>query len=81
MLVSKQKEPLFPISYTESQIRTSYNQQEAGTNERGAKRAAVQQQVDLLASWPRQAPRFDSCSAVEIWLAALDKGHIAMQAP
>jgi hypothetical protein len=60
MLVSKQKEPLFPISYTESQIRTSYNQQEAGTNERGAKRAAVQQQVDLLAaicSQTRSTPR------------------------
>ena len=24
---------------------------------------------------------FASCSAVEIWLAALDKGHIAMQVP
>ena len=33
MRVFKQKEPLFSISDTESQIRTSYNQQEAGTKE------------------------------------------------
>ena len=33
MRVFKQKEPLFSISDTELQIRTSYNQQEAGTKE------------------------------------------------
>ena len=49
MRVFKQKEPLFSMSDTEPQLRTSYNQQEAETNERGAKRAAVQQQVDLQA--------------------------------
>ena len=56
----RKKEPLFSISDTESQIRTSYNQQESATNERGAKRAAVQQQVDLLAaicSQTRSTPR------------------------
>ena len=60
MRVSEQKEPLFSVSDTESQIRTSYNQQEAEMNERGAKRAAVQQQVDLLAaicSQTRSTPR------------------------
>ena len=44
----RKKEPLFSISDTEPQIPTSYNQQEAATDERGAKRAAEQQQVDLL---------------------------------
>jgi hypothetical protein len=60
MRVFKQKELLFSMSDTESQLRTSYNQQEAGTNERGAKRAAEQQQVDLLAaicSQTRSRPR------------------------
>ena len=33
MRVFKQKEPLFSVSATEPQIRTSYNQQEAGTKE------------------------------------------------
>ena len=46
----RKKQPLFSISDTEPQICTSYNQQEAATNERGAKRAAVQQQVHLLAA-------------------------------
>ena len=56
----RKKEPLFSISDTEPQIPTSYNQQEAATDERGAKRAAEQQQVDLLAaicSQTRSTPR------------------------
>ena len=65
MRVFKQKELLFSMSDTEPLLRTSYNQQEAGTNERGAKRAAEQQQVDLLAaicSQTRSRPREQATS-------------------
>ena len=63
------------MSDTEPQLRTSYNQQEAGTNERGAKRAAVQQQVDLLAaicsqtrSTPReQASKYRVTAGLALW--------------